>query len=64
MMEETKNLPTLLFHRILIDEICKINFEVVSGEMFSIVSPPTVSCFGLMTLVIRLIIFFSCSLAG
>lgn len=45
MMEETKMLPAL-FHRIMIDEICQVNFEMVTGEMFSIVSPPTVSCFG------------------
>lgn len=41
MMEETKMLPAL-FHRIMIDEICQVNFEMVTGEMFSIVSPPTI----------------------
>ena len=45
MMEETKMLPAL-FHRIMIDEICQVNFEMVTGEMFSIVSPPAVSYFG------------------
>lgn len=42
MMEETKIPPNRLFHRILIDGTCKVNFEMDAGETFSIVSPPTI----------------------
>lgn len=46
MAEEKQLKPNSLFHRIWIDGICKIHFEMVSGETFSIVSPSEVGLFG------------------
>lgn len=39
MAEEKLMKPNSLFHRVWIDGICKIQFEIVGGENFSIVSP-------------------------
>lgn len=43
MAEEKQSKPNSLFHRIWIGGICKIHFEMVRGETFSIVSPSEIS---------------------